>query len=74
MPGTNTVLCGLIRQIVRMLFTSASVAERLVTDCCAWIAQVDGLDIGFSLANRKGKSVFGMFVKPNFEGRGVSGY
>ena len=58
-------------EIAELGITPASIAEMLATDCCAWIAQLDGQDIGFSIANKIEKDVFGLFVRPDFEGRGA---
>ena len=57
--------------IAELGITPASIAEMLETDCCAWIAELDGEDIGFSIANQTEKNIFGMFVRPSFEGRGA---
>ena len=58
-------------EIAELGITPTSIAAMLATDCCAWIAQLDGQDIGFSMANKTEKNVFGMFVLPDFEGRGA---
>jgi len=57
--------------IAELGITPDSVAKMLQTDCCAWIAELDGQAIGFSIANRTEKTIFGIFVLPLFEGRGV---
>jgi GNAT superfamily N-acetyltransferase len=43
----------------------------LQTDCCAWIAELNGRAIGFSIANKLESTIFGVFVLPQFEGRGA---
>ena len=58
-------------EIAEIGITPVSVAEMLATDCCSWIAQLDGQDIGFSIANKTEKNIFGLFVRPDFEGRGA---
>lgn len=58
-------------EIADLGITAASVAEMLKTDCCAWLAELDDQAVGFSIANKTEKTIFGMFVRPNFEGRGV---
>ena len=40
-------------------------------DCCAWIAELDGQDIGFAIANKTEKTIFGIFVLPSYEGQGA---
>jgi GNAT superfamily N-acetyltransferase len=51
--------------------TPASVAEMLRTDSRAWIADVDGRPVAFSMANAAERTVFAMFVRPGYEGRGL---
>lgn len=58
-------------EIAALGITPKSVAKMLKTDCCAWIAEVDGQDIGFAIANKTEKTIFGLFVLPSHEGRGV---
>ena len=59
------------QEIADLGITAASVAEMLKTDCRAWLAELDDQAVGFSIANKTEKTIFGMFVRPNFEGRGV---
>ena len=58
-------------EIAALGITPQSVAEMLDTDCCAWIAEIGDRAIGFSFANATEKSIFGLFVRPAFEGRGA---
>lgn len=58
-------------EIAELGITPESVAEMLATDCRAWIANLDGQDIGLSIANRTQKTILGMFVRPGFEGQGA---
>ena len=58
-------------EIAELGITPESVAEMLQMDCCAWIAEIGGQSIGFSIANATEKTIFGVFVLPSFEGRGV---
>ncbi len=58
-------------EIAELGITPESVAEMLKTDCRAWIAEVDDRPVGFSIANATEKTIFGVFVLPVFEGRGV---
>lgn len=51
--------------------TPETVATMLQTNCRAWIAEIDARPIGFSIANATAQTIFGMFVRPEFEGRGA---
>jgi GNAT superfamily N-acetyltransferase len=51
--------------------TPETIAQMLQTHCRAWIAEIDGQAVGFSFANAVERMVFGLFVLPHFEGRGV---
>ena len=58
-------------EIAELGITPESVAEMLATDCCAWIVEIEEQPIGFSIASATEKTIFGLFVRPDFEGRGV---
>ncbi|PSN15584.1 GNAT family N-acetyltransferase [filamentous cyanobacterium CCT1] len=58
-------------EIAALGITPASVATMLATDCCAWIAEVDDRPIGFAIASATEKTIFGLFVRPEYEGRGA---
>ena len=58
-------------EIAQLGITPESVAKMLETDCSAWIAEIDEQLIGFSIANATEQTIFGVFVLPSFEGRGV---
>ncbi|MEM8640446.1 MAG: GNAT family N-acetyltransferase [Cyanobacteria bacterium P01_G01_bin.54] len=58
-------------EIAELGITPDSVAQMLQTDCCAWIAELDGQPIGFAIANQTEQTIFGIFVLPQFEGRGA---
>ena len=51
--------------------TPESVAALLRTDGAAWVAEVDGTPAAFSMANAAERTGFAMFVRPEFEGRGL---
>lgn len=51
--------------------TPETVASMLRTDCQAWVAEIDGQPIAFSIANAVEKTIFAMFVLPSFEGLGA---
>ena len=58
-------------EIATLGITPASVAEMLLGDCRAWIAELDGQAIGFSIADKVEGTIFGIFVHPQFEARGA---
>ncbi len=58
-------------EIAQLGITPETVAEMLQTDCCAWVAEVEGRSIGFSIANATEETIFGMFILPAFEGLGA---
>lgn len=58
-------------EIAELGITPDSVAEMLQDDCCAWIAEVAAKEIGFSIANKTEKTIFGVFVLPDYEGCGA---
>jgi GNAT superfamily N-acetyltransferase len=57
--------------LARIGITPKSVAQMLSSSSRAWIASDGGHDIAFSMANALEATVFGMFVRPAFEGRGL---
>ncbi|MFN6514092.1 MAG: GNAT family N-acetyltransferase [Nostoc sp. CreGUA01] len=58
-------------ELAELGVTPQTVANMLQTDCCAWIGEINRQAVGFSMANATQKTIFGMFVLPAFEGRGV---
>ncbi|MGD1857701.1 MAG: GNAT family N-acetyltransferase [Leptolyngbyaceae cyanobacterium] len=58
-------------EIAELGITPESVRNMLETDCCAWVAELDHQTVGFSIANATEKAIFGIFVLPAFERRGV---
>lgn len=59
------------KEIAELGITPASVAEMLLANCRAWIAELEGQAIGFSIADKSEATILGMFVRPQFEGRGA---
>lgn len=51
--------------------TPETVAQMLKTTCKAWIAELEGQAVGFSMANMTDRMVFGLFVRPAHEGQGI---
>ncbi|MEL7085354.1 MAG: GNAT family N-acetyltransferase [Cyanobacteria bacterium P01_A01_bin.3] len=58
-------------EIATLGITPDSVADMLQTNCKAWIVELDGQAIGFSIANKDEATILGLFVRPQFEGRGA---
>src|SRR4030095_2243238 len=57
--------------LARVGVTPESVAEMLRSSSRAWIAPEGRQDVAFSMANAPEATVFAMFVRPEFEGRGL---
>lgn len=51
--------------------TPETIARMLRTCCRAWVASEDGYDVAFSMANAAEATVFAMFLRPGYEGRGL---
>ena len=58
-------------EIAKLGITPESIAVLLQESCCAWIAEVDHHAIGFAIADQTEESIFGIFVRPGYEGRGA---
>jgi GNAT superfamily N-acetyltransferase len=58
-------------EIAALGITPETVATMLQTECAAWIAEIDDQPIAFAIANATAETIFGIFVLPDFEGRGV---
>jgi GNAT superfamily N-acetyltransferase len=66
-------------EIAALGITPESIAQMLDTDCRAWVAEMNApsLDLpahrlaGFAIANATEKTIFGLFVLPAYEGRGI---
>ena len=37
-----------------------------------WVAEVDGVVVGFSYADRSDASIWALFISPDYEGRGIA--
>lgn len=51
--------------------TPQSIAEMLRTNSRAWLAEVEGTPAAFTMADAGEGTVFAMFVRPEYEGRGL---
>jgi GNAT superfamily N-acetyltransferase len=60
-----------VEELAAIGITPASVAHMLAADCRAWLCEMDGAPLGFSMANATERSVFALFVRPEAEGRGI---
>ncbi len=58
-------------EIAALGITPESIDRMLATDCRAWIAEISAKPIGFAIANATEKTIFGVFVLPDFEGQGA---
>lgn len=58
-------------ELAKMGITPESLHELISAEPCAWLAEVEGVAAGFSMADQEEGSVFAMFVRPEFEGRGL---
>ena len=58
-------------EIAELGITPESVNAMLQADCQAWIAELEGQAIGFSLADRAEATIVGLFVRPQFEQMGA---
>jgi GNAT superfamily N-acetyltransferase len=58
-------------ELARIGVTPATVTEMLRTDSRAWLAEVEGEPVAFAMANAAEGTVFAVFVRPGFEGRGL---
>ncbi|HMT07747.1 MAG TPA: GNAT family N-acetyltransferase [Pyrinomonadaceae bacterium] len=45
--------------------------EYLETNGNGWIAEIDGVAAGFSIASSKNNSIWALFVRPEFESQGI---
>lgn len=60
-----------LEELASIGVTHDSVRGLLGVDARAWVASVDGRAVAFSMANRPERTVFAMFVRPGYEGRGL---
>jgi ribosomal protein S18 acetylase RimI-like enzyme len=51
--------------------TQADYERRLAQPGASWVAEVNGSIAGFAIADVPSRSVWALFVKPDFEGRGI---
>jgi GNAT superfamily N-acetyltransferase len=60
-----------VEQLSELGITAESVAALLRTTGRGWIASLGGVDAGFAIADAAEATIYGMFVLPSHEGRGI---
>jgi len=58
-------------QLAEMGITPETIRQAILETPCAWVAEVDGVPVGFSMVDVKDGCVFAAFVLPEFEGHGL---
>jgi ribosomal protein S18 acetylase RimI-like enzyme len=58
-------------QLAAMGITPITIRQAILEAPCAWVAEVNGAPVGFSMANAEDGCVFAAFVLPEFEGNGL---
>ncbi|WGO82458.1 GNAT family N-acetyltransferase [Arsenophonus apicola] len=58
------------KQLIDKGITPGTLRDILLAAPCAWIAEMAGNPIGFSMANSQQGSIFALFVRPEFAGQG----
>jgi len=58
-------------QLAQRGITPESIRQAISDAPCAWVAEVDGIAAGFSMADSEEGCVFAAFVLPEFEGHGL---
>lgn len=58
-------------QLVEMGITPATIQKAILEAPCAWVAEVNGAPVGFSMVDVEQGCVFAAFVLPDFEGNGL---
>ena len=58
-------------QLADIGVTPDAIREVIALAPCIWIAEVDGIPVGFSMANLEDACVFAAFVLPDYEGLGL---
>lgn len=53
------------------VITHEMLVAALKEDCMAWVAQDKGVIVGFSLANKRRKMLWGLFVMPSHQKQGI---
>jgi GNAT superfamily N-acetyltransferase len=57
-------------EVEKLGFTPDSLRHMLLTDCIGWIILLDDYPVGFSVINKSEGKILGLFIRPDFEGKG----
>lgn len=60
-----------VAQMAERGITPQSVVQALRSHAKGWVAESCGQVVGFCIADRETGSIFGLFVLPGFDGRGI---
>lgn len=60
-----------LEELAPLGVTPQGIAEMLRTSSQAWVAEVEGQPVAFSMADAGEGTIFAMFVRPGYEGRGL---
>ena len=60
-----------MQQLSDLGITAATLAEAVRSGTSAWIAELGGTAAGFAMVDAEAGEVFALFVRPEFEGRGL---
>ncbi|WP_110690707.1 GNAT family N-acetyltransferase [Salinicola endophyticus] len=60
-----------LEQLAEMGITPETIAAELAQEPCLWVAEIDGVPVGFSMFRNETGCVFGLFVRADHEGQGV---
>ena len=77
MPGISRVRTSVVENLLTREqldargITEASVAASFLADSKGWVALSGDEVVAFSIADRASRSIFALFVLPQFEGRGL---
>jgi GNAT superfamily N-acetyltransferase len=58
-------------ELAELGITEESLERMLASSHAGWCAEVEGRVVGFSMVDRERSTVFALFVRPGFEGRGA---
>jgi len=58
-------------QLRQIGITHESIAEMLKDSCKAWVADVDGKIVGFSMADKSNGRLYALYILPEWEGMGI---
>jgi GNAT superfamily N-acetyltransferase len=79
LPGISRVRTSVrenlltVEQLRERGITNESVAASFLQDSKGWVAEREGEIVAFAIADRATKSIFALFVLPDYEGQGVGG-